>query len=126
MAVHGRVLVVDDNTEIRNLLREILLGAGCTAMVADNAFTAYTMLVNGNFDVAIVDHQMPHMTGAELVRLVRASARLEIRELPLVGFSDEFGCAQLSAAGATEVLLKPGSLSAIQAVVRKYTRCEKC
>lgn len=126
MAAHGRVLVVDDNAEIRGLLRQILLAAGCFVVTADCAHLAYSLILSENFDVAFIDHQMPDMTGAELIRLIRSSARAEVRGLPLLGFSDEFGCAQLSAAGATEVLFKPGSLSMIQAMVRKYTRCEAC
>ncbi|MGE5390358.1 MAG: PAS domain S-box protein [Deltaproteobacteria bacterium] len=64
-----RVLIVDDNYNNRRIIRTYLEDAGCQVQEADSGEKAIAMLSEGNqhpVDVAIVDYQMPGMTGCEM------------------------------------------------------------
>ena len=64
-----RVLVIDDNLNNRRIIRIYLEDAGCQVQEADSGEKAIGMLSEGRdnpVDVAIVDYQMPGMSGCEL------------------------------------------------------------
>jgi DNA-binding NtrC family response regulator len=65
------VLVVDDDPTLRELLQEALAGWGCEVAVAPTAPVALDLLQNRLFDVALVDVNMPEMSGIELLRRAR-------------------------------------------------------
>jgi CheY-like chemotaxis protein len=66
------VLVVDDNVEIRELLKLALIDAGYAVRSAENGVAALEVIGSDTFDVILIDVQMPVMDGVELVRLYRA------------------------------------------------------
>jgi len=70
-----RVMVVDDDIEIANLLAEALLaeGAGYEVAVAENGFDALIALGDFKPDVISLDLMMPKMDGVELVRRIRSN-----------------------------------------------------
>jgi CheY-like chemotaxis protein len=82
-----RVLVVDDNATNRLVLREMLLSWNCLGDEAADAWEALDKLraaagTPQEFQLALVDFQMPEMDGAGLAREIKADARLA--GLPLV------------------------------------------
>src|SRR3989440_9422960 len=66
-----RILVVDDEEYVRDLLRDILEKEGCEAVVAEGGHQALSLFENGNFDAVFTDVGMPDMNGWELSRAVR-------------------------------------------------------
>ncbi len=77
------VLVVDDDTEIVNLIKTFLMtGQGHQVMSAANPFDAFELLDKYRFSLAIVDVNMPHQSGFEFVEQLRRSLRN--RHLPVV------------------------------------------
>ncbi len=73
-----RVLIVDDNATNRKILMEQLGQWGMVTQQAKDAPTALTIVEkNRQFDVAIVDMQMPGMNGLELAQLLRKTRTLE-------------------------------------------------
>jgi two-component system, sensor histidine kinase RpfC len=74
-AEHGtrplQILVAEDNATNQKVLRTILERAGHRVVTVENGEQALDALDNGNFDLAIVDMQMPVMGGAEAVKLHR-------------------------------------------------------
>jgi len=66
-----RVLVVDDNALNRELTAELLKMAGMLPQVAESGAEALEMLDREDFDVALLDVQMPVMDGYELARAIR-------------------------------------------------------
>lgn len=66
-----RVLVVDDNALNRELTAELLKMAGMLPQVAESGAEALEMLAREDFDVALLDVQMPVMDGYELARAIR-------------------------------------------------------
>jgi DNA-binding NtrC family response regulator len=67
----GRVLLVDDQPELRRLLRRSLIKAGHVVVEASNAHVAVELAQQLRFDVVISDVGMPDMSGVELLEALR-------------------------------------------------------
>ncbi|MBR1545037.1 MAG: response regulator transcription factor [Alphaproteobacteria bacterium] len=65
------LLVIDDDTGIRNLLRKYLFENGYLVSIAENAIDAEKLLENIKFDLIISDKMMPEKDGIEFVKDIR-------------------------------------------------------
>ena len=81
----GRVLVVDDNEETRELVRRGLVAAGIEVQVAAGGEEALTLALAQEHDLLVTDLVMPGMSGFELIFRLRAEQRT--RDLPIVVFT---------------------------------------
>jgi DNA-binding response OmpR family regulator len=72
-----RILVVDDDADIRSLSATVLRRFGYEAETAADGATAWETLQAGTFDLLITDHDMPRISGIELVKKLR-SARMPL------------------------------------------------
>jgi len=72
-----RILVVDDEADIRRLTSQALIGSGFHVDAAEDGAVAWETLQLNNYDLLITDHNMPKLTGVELVRKLR-SARMAL------------------------------------------------
>ncbi|SOB57083.1 chemotaxis regulator transmitting signal to flagellar motor component [Pseudodesulfovibrio profundus] len=78
-----RVLVVDDFSTMRKIVKNILRQLGFTNIVeADDGSTAWETLNKDNIDFIVSDWNMPTMSGIELLRKVRASE--EYADIPFL------------------------------------------
>jgi two-component system chemotaxis response regulator CheY len=78
-----RILVVDDFSTMRRIIKNILRQIGFTNIVeADDGTTAWETLNKDKIEFIISDWNMPQMTGIELLRKVRASE--EFGDLPFL------------------------------------------
>lgn len=78
-----RVLVVDDFSTMRRIIKNILRQIGFTNIVeADDGTSAWDVLSKDKIEFIISDWNMPQMTGIELLRKVRASE--EFGDLPFL------------------------------------------
>jgi two-component system capsular synthesis sensor histidine kinase RcsC len=66
-----RVLVVDDNIEMRILVARMCACLGCSTHYAADGRQALVDLQDGSFDLVITDYEMPVMDGFELAALIR-------------------------------------------------------
>lgn len=110
----GRLLLVDDEPELRRLLRRSLMRHGYEVVEASNGSAGLQLARQERFDVVICDVRMPIMNGLELL------ARLVMEEpgLPVVLISGSTECDRRSAIdqGAHDFLPKPISLTHLHAV----------
>ena len=67
----ARVLIVDDEPRIRDLIREHLQYAGFTCAEAGDGTQALAELANGGIDLVILDIMMPFMDGMTCLREMR-------------------------------------------------------
>ncbi|MGV8969954.1 MAG: response regulator transcription factor [Microbacteriaceae bacterium] len=67
----ARILVVEDETQMANLLARGLRGEGYVVDIADNGIAAITLATHEAFDIAVLDVMMPGMSGFELCRRLR-------------------------------------------------------
>jgi two-component system, chemotaxis family, chemotaxis protein CheY len=78
-----RVLVVDDFSTMRRIIKNILRQLGMNNIVeADDGTTAWEVLNKDRIDFVVSDWNMPKMTGIELLRKVRSSE--EFGDLPFL------------------------------------------
>jgi len=67
----SHILVVDDDAEFRDILAEVLQGAGHRVSCAEDGESGWDAFCADRFDVVIIDHDMPRLTGLDLLRRVR-------------------------------------------------------
>jgi CheY-like chemotaxis protein len=85
-----RILLVDDDPEVRDLVATVLEEAEIQVVrAADGSEALLRMLEEGPFDVLVTDLRMPGIDGFELARRVRQS-RPETRVLFMSGYASEY------------------------------------
>lgn len=67
-----RILLVDDDTGIRKLVRRVLVRAGYEVTESTDGLNGLRHMRSGHFDLVITDLVMPDMDGLELIRETRA------------------------------------------------------
>ena len=88
MSQRRRVLVVDDNEGIRQLVEMVLLNEGYEIAVASNGDEASEIALRlGAFDLLLTDELMPGMLGHELAQRLR-EREPKLKVLYFTGFSD--------------------------------------
>lgn len=68
-----RILVVEDDVDIRALNAQVLLGSGYRVETAADGIAGWEALHGNRFDLVVTDHDMPRLSGLELVKQVRAA-----------------------------------------------------
>lgn len=102
------VMTVDDSQSVRQLVRALLEEAGYSVLEAEDGQAALDRLRGTWVDAVLVDVNMPHMNGFELVERMRRMRRL--RSVPVVFLSVETGprvLARARRAGALDFIVKP-------------------
>ena len=104
-----RVLVIDDSRAMRTILGGILAELGYQVEGAENGGQALDILRSGEpFELALVDWNMPQMTGFEFVCEVRKESRFSDLRLMMVTTETEEGrISDALEAGADEYIMKP-------------------
>ena len=71
-----RVLVVEDNSALANVLTFNLKRSGYDVTIARNGREAWDILQNRSADLVVADHQMPEMSGIELCQKIRGHEQM--------------------------------------------------
>lgn len=103
-----RILVIDDDVEFANLLKMQLTVAGYTAEVAEDAIVGGKAIIERPPNLILCDISMPHLSGLELVDLMRTDDRTA--SIPVIfvsGSNDNETIAKAVALGAADFLAKP-------------------
>jgi signal transduction histidine kinase/DNA-binding response OmpR family regulator/HPt (histidine-containing phosphotransfer) domain-containing protein len=74
----AKVLLAEDNAINQQVAQEILENAGLVVSIANNGKEAVEMAKSGDYDVVLMDIQMPEMGGFEATKLIRESSQLPI------------------------------------------------
>ena len=101
----GHILVVDDDTRLRDLLQRFLIDQGFRVTTAQDAADARAKLCALSFDLLILDVMMPGESGLELTRSLRAESQVPI--LLLTAKSEIEDRIEGLAGGADDYLAKP-------------------
>ena len=104
-----RALVIDDSRAIRSILAGILGDIGFDVVGVADAEEAQALLQrDANFELALVDWNLPVMSGLDLVRKIRAVPSLDSVRLMMVTTETELErVSQALDAGADEYIMKP-------------------
>lgn len=116
-----KILVVDDLSTMRSIIKNLLLDLGFdNTQEARDGTSALTMLRNGNFDFLVTDWNMPGMSGIDLLKAVRADARLaSLRVLMVTAESKREQIIEAAQAGVNGYIVKPFTAVTLKAKIEK-------
>ncbi|MFH1862757.1 MAG: sigma-54 dependent transcriptional regulator [bacterium] len=101
-----KILIVDDESNIRNSLRSVLSDEGYSCFSAANGVEALRTLQTEGVDLIITDLIMPEMDGLQLLEAVRKYNR-DVRIIMLTAYGTVESAVQAMKHGAVDFLLKP-------------------
>ena len=105
-SAQARILVVDDEAEIRTSLRRLISAMGHDVKVAASAEEADTWLASQRFDLVMLDIELPRMKGPEFLKWA-LERDPELAVIMLTGVDDPDVAIQCIDAGARTYLVKP-------------------
>ena len=113
-----RVLVVDDERSMRELLSIVLRREGYDVLLAENGRTALGLLERESIDVLISDIKMPDMSGVDVLR---AAKRIDpdILGIMITAFASTETAIEAMRLGACDYLSKPFDIDLLKMKVRE-------
>jgi len=111
-----RVLIVEDDKAIRQLLASMLNIEGFKTLTADHGLQAIDILQKESVDIIVCDMMMPQMDGMRFIRWLREDAKKTLPVVVLTSVHDEKVREDIFKTGATDIVYKPVALN---------TLCEK-
>jgi len=111
------VLVVDDNQYMRKMIRNLLVNCGVKDIYeAPDGIAALDTIRTVSPHVVILDWEMPLLSGAELVRIVRSPGVFPVPDVPIIMLSahgERWRVVEAMRLGVNEYLIKPVSAKAL-------------
>ena len=119
-----RVLVVDDNDVVRKSFAALFETLGCEAVQARSGSEALDILAHESVNIIFLDFQMPHMSGPELAKELRAQYD---QTFPIIGMSidgDAWRAEACLAAGMDEFIEKVADIELYEHILDRWVhRC---
>jgi DNA-binding response OmpR family regulator len=116
----ARIVLVEDDVEIRRLVADALAAQGHDVESAAAALDGLELAVKGKPDLVVMDLGLPDLDGTELLRMIRAVSEVPIIVITARG-ADEVVVRTLDS-GADDYLVKPFSVAQLEARVRALLR----
>jgi DNA-binding response OmpR family regulator len=101
-----KILVVDDEVLIANMLKDAFGSAGYTVLTAASAEDALKVLKDESVMVMFLDIKLPGMSGIELCKRIRIENQVSIIHA-LTAYSNIYGLLECRAAGFDDFFIKP-------------------
>lgn len=124
MSASKRVLIAEDSSVIQNLARKILEFQNYDITAVKNGEQVMQILEKEDFNILLLDINMPVMDGMECVRRVRAMPDKEKASVPIVaitGNAKNYTEEEFKTAGFNDVLVKPLNFDRLVEVVNQLT-----
>lgn len=123
-AKRARVLVVDDDAAVRDLVAAMLETGGYPVAVASNGREALSMLASDGFEVIITDLVMPEQEGIETIKMIRR----DYPTVKVIAMSGAFGGDYLRIAGylgAHSTIAKPLRIQTVLDTVESVLKMDR-
>lgn len=118
----ARILIVDDEVDVRGFVQDVLAPQGHTFSTANNGMEALNQLSQMAFDLVILDRRMPQMGGLEALKKIRAAAETkQLKVLMLTSLGTMAHVDEAFRAGATDYIVKPFDIEKLLTKVKKLT-----
>ena len=117
-----RILITDDNMFNREVLAELLSTLGVEVKTAENGRAAIKMIDENEFDLILMDIQMPDIDGLEATGIIRSKPGFA--ELPIIAITartQAIDIKQCFEAGMNDYLSKPVNIGEIQQKILRWT-----
>ncbi|MGR9087978.1 MAG: ATP-binding protein [Gammaproteobacteria bacterium] len=115
-----RVLIADDNEINLLLLANLLELHGCMVESAENGKQALEMITTRPFQLALIDLNMPVMTGLELLKEVR-KRNIDLKIAAISAYADEDKISEALAAGFDAYLTKPVDETQLASLIKSFS-----
>ncbi len=116
-----RVLVVDDNQDIRDLVVHILSADGFNVFAAVDGENALAILNSNPVNLVLLDVMMPGKSGLEVLREIRGGSNKKLRDIPVMMITAKSSTEDIDKAleiGANSYIVKPFRATTIGEKVR--------
>jgi len=113
----AQILVVDDEPDIRELVREILEDEGYSVAVAENGETARSSFARNTPDLVLLDIWMPDVDGITLLKEWSSGSGLECPVVVMSGHGSVETAIEATRLGAHDFVQKPISLARLLSIV---------
>lgn len=124
MATPKKVLIAEDSSVIQNLAKKILEFQNFEITAVKNGEQVMQLIDKEDFDILLLDINMPVMDGMECVRAVRALSDANKAKVPVVaitGNAKNYSEEDFKAAGFNDALMKPLNFDRLVDVVKGLT-----
>ena len=118
MAKMNRILVVDDENTVRELLSELLSNIGYQVVSAQNGYDGLKLFQNNSIELVLTDLDMPVMDGWSLAAGIKAKSP-GTPVIIVTGLDKEEVSQKLKAGHVDGVIFKPFSVEEVNETVRK-------
>lgn len=115
----ARILVVDDEPDIRAILRAILESENHEVLEADDGLSAYEIVRARSIDLVLLDAMMPGMDGYQLLEKLLGVEDFAAPVIMVTGRSDAEGMFMEMDAGAIDHIAKPFTLEEVRITVAR-------
>jgi adenylate cyclase len=117
------ILVVDDDSDVRDMLAEAVVSFGYRCLVADSAHTALGLLEDGSPDLVLTDVHMPGLGGVEFCRRLKTDPRFQLMPVVLLTAIADLP-ARIAGldAGADDFFAKPCDMVELRTRLRSLLR----
>ncbi len=113
-----KILIVDDDTAHRTMLKANLAGAGYEILEADDGDQVLSILADQTVDLILLDLKMQRMDGVETLRVLRQEGRAE-PVVVITAFSSVESAVEAMKHGAMDYVTKPVDIEALKLTVAK-------
>lgn len=116
----AKILVVEDEEKIRNILKAFLESKGLTVLTAGNGKQALEIFEKESFSMILLDLMLPLISGEEVCRSIRKKSRIPI--IMLTAKASEAAMLEGLGTGADDYVTKPFSLKVLYARMEAVSR----
>ncbi len=114
----GKILVVDDEKGMRDLLRKVLSKEGYDVMLAEDGEEGLSLIKENSFDIVIADLDMPVMNGIEMIKRAK-NFDPTVTIIIITAYASVESAVEALKLGAYDYLIKPFEIEELKIIVKK-------
>ncbi len=118
----AQVLVVEDESEIRELISLLLLRQGHQVQQCSSAIEAFEVLKKKSYDLMVLDWMLPHMSGIDLLKHLGSDPQIKIPVLMVTAKAEPSDIVKGLESGADDYITKPFEPSVFSARIKALLR----
>lgn len=116
-----RLLVVDDEEDLRIILNQVLTKEGYEIVTANDGDEAVRLLQEGTFDATLLDILMPHRNGMSVLKYITEN-HPSTKTIMLTGYADLERAMEAKKNGAADFISKPYKLQTILSTLERVLK----
>ena len=124
MDKHAKILIVDDDENIRNTMKTILEDEGYLVDLAGDGSEAVQKTKRSTYNVALLDIRLPDMEGVELLKLIKDTVP-RTRKIMVTGYPSMQNAIAALNKNADAYLIKPIDIENLLSIVKEQLRLQE-